>query len=150
MKKLLALLLALAMVGSLAACSTSDTTAPADDTAGTADTGDTADTTDTADAADTGDAADDGTADALYADTGRCGGRGRTGGYVQGRGRTRLRAFLDGSALEVYLNDRETLTTRLYPEREDADGLRLWAEGGVRVNLLQVYEMQSAYEEAKK
>ena len=64
MKKLLALLLALAMVGSLAACSTSDTTAPADDTAGTADTGDTADTTDTADAADTGDAADDGTADA--------------------------------------------------------------------------------------
>jgi len=92
----------------------------------------------------------DGTADALYADTGRCGGRGRTGGYVQGRGRTRLRAFLDGSALEVYLNDRETLTTRLYPEREDADGLRLWAEGGVRVNLLQVYEMQSAYEEEKK
>ena len=62
----------------------------------------------------------------------------------------RLRAFLDGSALEVYLNDRETLTTRLYPEREDADGLRLWAEGGVRVNLLQVYEMQSAYEEEKK
>lgn len=69
---------------------------------------------------------------------------------MQGRGRTRLRAFLDGSALEVYLNDRETLTTRLYPEREDADGLRLWAEGGVRVNLLQVYEMQSAYEEKKK
>lgn len=92
----------------------------------------------------------DGTADALYADTGRCGGRGRTGGYVQGRGRTRLRAFLDGSALEVYLNDRETLTTRLYPEREDADGLRLWAEGGVRVNLLQVYEMQSAYEEGRR
>ena len=87
----------------------------------------------------------DGTADALYADTSRCGGRGSVGGYVQGSGRTRLRVFLDGSALEVYLNDRETLTTRLYPTREDADGLRIYAEGGVRVNLLQVYQMDSAY-----
>ena len=92
----------------------------------------------------------DGVTDALYVDTSRCGGSGRVGGYVQGRGVTKLRVFLDGSGLEVFVNDRETLTTRLYPVREDSDGLRLWAEGGVRVNRLQVYEMGSAYSDEEE
>ena len=64
---------------------------------------------------------------------------------MQGRGTTKLRVFLDGSALEIFVNDRETLTTRVYPSREDSDGLRLYAEGGVRVNRLQVWEMGSGY-----
>ena len=63
----------------------------------------------------------------------------------RGRGTTKLRVFLDGSALEIFVNDRETLTTRVYPSREDSDGLRLYAEGGVRVNRLQVWEMGSGY-----
>ena len=90
----------------------------------------------------------DGVSDAIWADCSRCGGtKQRVGGYVAGRGVTKLRVFLDGSALEVYVNDRETLTTRVYPAREDSDGMRLYAEGGVRVNRLQVYEMKSGYEE---
>ena len=88
----------------------------------------------------------DGVADAIYVEAGKCGGAAqRVGGYVQGRGTTKLRVFLDGSALEIFVNDRETLTTRVYPSREDSDGLRLYAEGGVRVNRLQVWEMGSGY-----
>ena len=90
----------------------------------------------------------DGIADAIYVDNTKCGGtKSRLGGYVAGRGNTKLRVFLDGSALEIYVNDRETLTTRVYPTREDSDGMRLYAQGGVRVNRLQVFEMKSAYEE---
>ena len=90
----------------------------------------------------------DGVSDAIWADCSRCGGtKQRVGGYVAGRGVTKLRVFLDGSALEVYVNDRETLTTRVYPAREDSDGMRLYAEGGVRVSRMQVYEMKSGYEE---
>lgn len=90
----------------------------------------------------------DGVSDAIWADCSRCGGaKQRVGGYVAGRGVTKLRVFLDGSALEVYVNDRETLTTRVYPAREDSDGMRLYAEGGVRVRRMQVYEMKSGYEE---
>ena len=88
----------------------------------------------------------DGVADAIYVEAGKCGGAAqRVGGYVQGRGTTKLRVFLDGSALEIFVNDRETLTTRVYPSREDSDGLRLYAEGGVRVNRLQVWEMGRGY-----
>ena len=88
----------------------------------------------------------DGVADAIYVEAGKCGGAAqRVGGYVQGRGTTKLRVFLDGSGLEIFVNDRETLTTRVYPSREDSDGLRLYAEGGVRVNRLQVWEMGSGY-----
>ncbi len=90
----------------------------------------------------------DGVSDSLYVDAGRCGGAsGRVGGYVQGQGMTTLRVFLDGSALEIFVNDRETLTTRVYPARPDSDGMRLYAQGGVRVSRLQVFEMKSAYEE---
>ena len=90
----------------------------------------------------------DGVSDAIWADCSRCGGtKQRVGGYVAGRGVTKLRVFLDGSALEVYVNDRETLTTRVYPAREDSDGMRLYAEGGVRVSRMHVYEMKSGYEE---
>ena len=91
----------------------------------------------------------DGISDAIYVDNTKCGGKqAKLGGYVAGRGTTKMRVFIDGSGLEIYVNDRETLTTRMYPTREDSDGLRLYAEGGVRVNRLQVHEMKKAYEEA--
>jgi len=69
------------------------------------------------------------------------------GGATAGRGVNELRIFLDGSALELYLNNQETLSTRLYPSREDSDGLRLYARGAVRILEAQVYRVGSAYEE---
>ena len=89
----------------------------------------------------------DGVSDSVYVDATKCGAKQRVGGYVAGRGNTKMRVFLDGSGVEVYINDRETLTTRTYPTRQDSDGMRLYAQGGVRVNRLQVFEMKNAYEE---
>jgi len=90
----------------------------------------------------------DGAADVLTADmTTLSGGERRTmGGSVVGESRIRLHVFVDTSALEVYCNDRETLTTRAYPG-DGCDGLRLYAEGGVRVHSLNVWSLGSAYED---
>lgn len=38
--------------------------------------------------------------------------------------------FVDGSLLEVFINDRFALTTRAYPSRADALGLSLFSTGG--------------------
>lgn len=89
----------------------------------------------------------DSISDYVSVDASRCNGAARVGGYVQGRGVTQMRIFLDGSAMEVFVNDRESLTTRTYPTRPDSDGMRLYAQGGVRINRLQVFEMRSAYDE---
>jgi len=42
----------------------------------------------------------------------------------------RMRVFLDGSLLEVYVNDRFALTTRIYPNREDSVGYGTWDSCG--------------------
>jgi beta-fructofuranosidase len=42
----------------------------------------------------------------------------------------RLRAFIDHSVVEVFANDRQAITRRVYPEREDSDQVRLFSQGG--------------------
>lgn len=42
----------------------------------------------------------------------------------------KLRIFLDRSILEVFANDRQCLTQRIYPTRKDSTGVRLFARGG--------------------
>lgn len=39
--------------------------------------------------------------------------------------------FVDGSLVEVYVNDRFALTSRIYPSREDSSGIALFAAPGV-------------------
>jgi beta-fructofuranosidase len=46
-----------------------------------------------------------------------------------------LRVLLDASVLEVYANDRISLSTRLYPTREDSVRGEAWLEGRGRVTL---------------
>ena len=41
-----------------------------------------------------------------------------------------LRVFVDGSVLELFANESRCLTSRVYPTREDADGVALRARGG--------------------
>jgi sucrose-6-phosphate hydrolase SacC (GH32 family) len=53
----------------------------------------------------------------------------------------RLRMFLDGSMLEAYVNQRNSLTSRIYPTRADADGLALLAQAGDRIVSLKVWSM---------
>ncbi len=42
----------------------------------------------------------------------------------------RLRAFLDGSTVELFANGRNCLSSRVYPTRPDSTGVSLTAEGG--------------------
>lgn len=41
--------------------------------------------------------------------------------------------FVDGSLVEVYVNERFALTTRIYPSREDSTGVALYAAPGAKV-----------------
>ncbi|MHC4633398.1 MAG: glycoside hydrolase family 32 protein, partial [Planctomycetota bacterium] len=54
----------------------------------------------------------------------------------------RLRIFLDRSILEVFANNRQCVTQRIYPTREDSTSVVLFAEGGsVEVQSLQAWQM---------
>jgi sucrose-6-phosphate hydrolase SacC (GH32 family) len=53
----------------------------------------------------------------------------------------RLRVFLDRSMVEAYLNERKSLTSRVFPARLDATGLALMAAPGDRVVSLKVWRM---------
>ncbi|AEI40445.1 GH32 C-terminal domain-containing protein [Paenibacillus mucilaginosus] len=58
----------------------------------------------------------------------------------------KLHIYLDRSMLEAYANGKNSITSRIYPTRADALGLRLWSEGGqTTIETLQVWEMNSAY-----
>jgi beta-fructofuranosidase len=54
-----------------------------------------------------------------------------------------LRIFLDRSVVEVFANNRQCLTKRIYPSRPDSLGVRLIAEGGnARLISLDVWDMR--------
>lgn len=53
----------------------------------------------------------------------------------------RLRLFLDRSVLEVFANERQCLTQRLYPSRSDSLGVRLFARGGSATAQVRAWRM---------
>lgn len=54
----------------------------------------------------------------------------------------RLRVFLDRSVLEVFANERQCVTQRIYPSRPDSLGVSLIARGGsVKVKALDAWDM---------
>ena len=75
--------------------------------------------------------------------------RGVQGGAFDLRGENlRLRVFLDRSMVEAYLNERKSITSRMYPSRADATGLGLIAAPGDRVARLRVWRMGALDAEA--
>jgi beta-fructofuranosidase len=50
-----------------------------------------------------------------------------------------LRILLDGSALEVIANDRTSIATRIYPSREDSQGVKVFGEG--RLGAMTIWPM---------
>ena len=57
-----------------------------------------------------------------------------------------LRVFIDRSIIEVYANDRQCLTVRVYPEREDSRGVSLFARGGdAKLLSLDCWQMRSIW-----
>jgi beta-fructofuranosidase len=63
-----------------------------------------------------------------------------------GKGETlKLRIFLDHSILEVYANDSQCVTQRIYPSRKDAMGITLFCRGGkAKVLSLDAWDMAAS------
>ena len=62
----------------------------------------------------------------------------------------RLRIFIDRSIVEVFANDRQCLTVRTYPGREDSRGVSLLAKGGdAELLSFQAWQMRSIWPELK-
>ncbi len=58
----------------------------------------------------------------------------------------RLRVFIDRSIVEVFANDRQCLTLRTYPQREDSTGVSVFARGsGARLTSLDAWQMSSIW-----
>ncbi len=54
----------------------------------------------------------------------------------------RLRIFLDRSIVEVYANDRQCMTQRIYPTREDSVGIEVFSRGGdTTISRFQVWDI---------
>jgi len=57
-----------------------------------------------------------------------------------------LRVFVDRSVIEVFANGRQSLTTRVYPTRDDSVGVSVQARrGGARLESMDVWDMQSIW-----
>lgn len=52
-----------------------------------------------------------------------------------------MRIFVDRSLIETYANGLKSLTTRTYPSRTDADGIRLFADAELRIESLRIWSM---------
>ena len=60
----------------------------------------------------------------------------------------RLRVFIDRSVVEVFANDRQCLTVRVYPTRDDSKGVSLFARGSdAKLVSLSAYQMKSVWPE---
>ena len=58
----------------------------------------------------------------------------------------RLRVFVDRSIVEVFANDRQCLTVRVYPEREDSVGVSAFARGReARLASMDAWQMRSIW-----
>ena len=61
-----------------------------------------------------------------------------------------LRVFIDRSVIEVFANDRQCLTLRVYPERDDSRGVSVFARGSdARLLSLDCWQMRSIWPELK-
>jgi sucrose-6-phosphate hydrolase SacC (GH32 family) len=72
--------------------------------------------------------------------------QGVQGGSLQlDGGMLRLKVYLDQSMIEAYANDRKSITSRVFPTRDDATGLQVWSSSDVEIERLDVWRMGSAY-----
>ena len=59
-----------------------------------------------------------------------------------------LRIFVDRSIVEVFANDRQCLTLRAYPDRDDSVGVSLFARGGTaKFSGIEAWDMESVWPE---
>ena len=57
-----------------------------------------------------------------------------------------LRCFVDASVVELYVNERHCLTSRVYPTRADSTGVSVAAEGGrATLSSLSAWRLENNY-----
>ncbi|MGO4548530.1 GH32 C-terminal domain-containing protein [Paenibacillus sp. 2TAB23] len=56
-----------------------------------------------------------------------------------------LRVFVDRSLIETYANGLKSLTTRTYPSRIDADGIRLFSDEDIQIKSLRIWSMKPVF-----
>ena len=62
-----------------------------------------------------------------------------------------LNVFIDRSIIEVFANGRQCLTIRVYPDREDSNGVSVFARGaGAKLVSLDAWQMRSIWPELKE
>jgi sucrose-6-phosphate hydrolase SacC (GH32 family) len=66
---------------------------------------------------------------------------------VSPNGKVTFRVYIDRSSIEAFAND-SVLTTRVYPVLADSLGVRLFADGDVKVKSLRVWNLASIYGES--
>jgi beta-fructofuranosidase len=58
----------------------------------------------------------------------------------------RLRVFVDHSILELFVNERLCLACRVYPTRDDSEGVRLFSRrGNITVKDLHIWQMDAVW-----
>ena len=58
----------------------------------------------------------------------------------------KLRVFIDRSIVEVFINGRQCVTARVYPDRRDSLGVSLRVQGkAAKLNSLDAWQMKSIY-----
>lgn len=63
----------------------------------------------------------------------------------------KLRVFIDKSVVEVFVNGKQALAVRVYPSRDDSNGVSLRAQGNdAELISLDVWQMKSIYETARR
>jgi sucrose-6-phosphate hydrolase SacC (GH32 family) len=60
-------------------------------------------------------------------------------------GLLQLKIYLDKSMLECYANSQKSITSRVYPQREDAKGLSIWSDADILIKNISIWQMDSAY-----
>lgn len=63
----------------------------------------------------------------------------------------KLRVFIDRSIVEVFVNDRQSVTLRTYPERDDSKGISVRTAGnGAEILSLDAWRMESIWTDAPR
>ena len=60
-----------------------------------------------------------------------------------------LTLYLDNSVIEVYANDRLSMTSRIYPSRDDAQGLQMLCAGGSAGAKVAIWKMSGIWQDAE-
>ena len=54
----------------------------------------------------------------------------------------KINLFVDGSILDIFVNDRWAQSIRVFPQSESADGISVYADGSVRLNSLEAWNFK--------